>query len=145
MKLLILNGPNLNLLGERNPDLYGAQTLDELNRHLEEYAQTRYPDLELDFFQSNCEGALMDALHRIRHSHDGVVFNPGAYAHYSYALRDAIEAIGLPVVEVHLSDIAVREDFRRVSVVRPVCAAHFQGEGQGSYERAVDYLCTLQA
>ena len=140
MKILVLNGPNLNLLGEREPEIYGALTLSELNKNLEEYVQTRYPDLELSFFQSNSEGALIDALQEARLNCDGVVFNPAAYTHYSYALLDAIAAISIPVVEVHLSDIDTREDFRRVSVVRPACIAHFQGKGLQSYTDAIQCL-----
>jgi 3-dehydroquinate dehydratase-2 len=140
MKILILNGPNLNLLGRREPEIYSTLTLAELEGNLKEYVQTSHPDTELSFLQSNSEGALIDALHEADNSYDGVVFNPAAYTHYSYALLDAIAAIAVPVIEVHLSDISAREDFRQVSVVRPVCAAHFQGEGLQSYIDAIDYL-----
>ncbi|MCL2680703.1 MAG: 3-dehydroquinate dehydratase [Coriobacteriia bacterium] len=140
VKLLILNGPNLNLLGNRLPEIYGALTLKQLQQQLAQYVQTHHPQFTLTCLQANCEGALIDALQAARLDCAGVVFNPAAYTHYSYALRDAIEAIAIPVVEVHLTDIDQREDFRSISVVREVCAAHFQGRGLQSYTDAIDYL-----
>jgi 3-dehydroquinate dehydratase-2 len=136
----VLHGPNLNLLGERDPKLYGAQTLEELNRLIEE--QARRWGVEVEFFQSNHEGALIDRLHEARHRVDGVLINPGALTHYSYALRDAIEAVGLPAVEVHLSDIHAREEFRRISVIAPVCLAQVSGKGAQSYVEGLERLLT---
>jgi 3-dehydroquinate dehydratase-2 len=139
MRILVLNGPNLNLLGQREPTVYGTQTLEELEAAVTAYASTH--KAELQCLQHNHEGALIDLVQTARFDYDGIVFNPGAYAHYSYALRDAIAAIApLPVVEVHLTDISTREDFRRLSVTAPVCAACFSGGGQQSYFDAIDFL-----
>ncbi len=129
--ILILHGPNLNLLGEREPDVYGALTLSEINRRLA--ALGRDLDMEVQALQSNHEGELIDALHEARSWADGVVFNPGAYTHTSIALRDAIAAIELPVVEVHLSNIFAREPFRHQSWVSPVCIGVISGFGWWSY------------
>ncbi len=134
---LILNGPNLNLLGAREPDVYGTQTLDDIERELRE----AFPDADLQFFQSNHEGALIDRLHEAHEAGaQGVVFNPGAYTHTSVALRDAVAAIDPPVVEVHLSNIAAREDFRRESLIAPVCAGSISGLGSSGYHLAARYL-----
>ncbi len=131
LKILVLNGPNLNLLGERDPEVYGALSLSEINRRLKVSADEL--DVSLKFFQSNSEGELIDLLHQHRKTVQGVVFNPGAYTHYSYAIRDAISAIQIPVVEVHLSDIKKREPFRRKSVLAPVCLDQISGLGWVSY------------
>ena len=139
--IIIINGPNLNLLGEREPEIYGSQTLEELNREIEEYADGK--DVELKFFQSNHEGEIIDLLHKFRNDSDGFILNPGAFTHYSYAIRDAVAAISPPVVEVHLSDISSREEFRKISVIEPVAAKQFSGEGVGSYFKAIDFLLSL--
>ncbi|MCH7887325.1 MAG: 3-dehydroquinate dehydratase, partial [Candidatus Marinimicrobia bacterium] len=123
--IVIINGPNLNLLGEREPEIYGSQTLEELNHVIEEYASGK--NLKLKFYQSNHEGEIIDILHNHRNDSDGFILNPGAYTHYSYAIRDAVAAISPPVVEVHLSDIQSREEFRKISVVEPVAAKQFSG------------------
>lgn len=136
--LLVVNGPNLNLLGEREPEVYGAATLDEIIGDLAAYGAERGAAVE--HFQSNIEGELVDALHRARGSADGIVLNPGAFSHYSIALRDAIAAIDIPVVEAHLSNIHAREDFRRTSVLAPVCLGVIAGFGAASYRLAVDAL-----
>ena len=138
MKILVLHGPNLNLLGEREPKLYGAMSLARLNALLRAHAKKRGAQVRI--FQDNCEGTLIDLLHEHRRWAQGVVFNPGAYAHYSYALRDAVAAIGLPTIEVHLTDIKKREPFRRRSVIAPVCLAAISGKGVGSYLEAIDRL-----
>ena len=137
--LLVLNGPNLNLLGIREPGIYGNDTLDSLCKAVAAEA-VKY-GAHADFFQSNHEGALIDALHEAMGKYDGIILNAGAYTHYSYAIRDAIAAIKIPVVEVHLSDIHAREEFRHISVIEPVCAAQISGLGVGSYLKAVALLC----
>lgn len=130
-RILVIHGPNLNLLGEREPDVYGSMTLEELNTKLTDFAAEQ--GLELKIFQSNHEGAIIDKLHQERHWVEGIVINPGAYTHYSYAIRDAIAAVGKPTIEVHLSDIAKREPFRRKSVIKDVCVAQICGLGWRSY------------
>ncbi len=131
VSVLVLHGPNLNLLGQREPDVYGRMDLDEINRRL----ITAGADLGLEVraFQSNHEGALIDQLHEAQQWARGVAFNPGAYTHTSVALRDAIAAVQLPVIEVHLSNTQAREGFRHVSMVAPVCAGTIAGFGWRSY------------
>jgi 3-dehydroquinate dehydratase-2 len=138
MRILVLHGPNLNLLGEREPQVYGNMSLVQLNARLRAHAKKRGAQLRI--FQDNCEGALIDLIHEHRGWAQGVVFNPGAYAHYSYALRDAVAAIGIPTIEVHLTDIKRREPFRRRSVIAPACLAAICGKGVGSYLGAIDRL-----
>jgi len=137
-RILVVHGPNLNLLGEREPEIYGSQTLEELNERIRRFCEEH--GLEVKFFQSNHEGEIIDFLHRERRWAEGVVINPAALTHYSYALRDALEAIGLPAVEVHLSDVHKREAFRRTSVIAPVCLAQVSGKGPQSYLEGIERL-----
>ncbi len=131
MKVFVLHGPNLNLLGKREVGVYGSEGLEEINNKIKELALEL--GAEVCIFQSNCEGELIDLLHRAGREAQAVVFNPGAFTHYSYALRDAVAAINIPVVEVHLSNICAREDFRQKSVIAPVAAGQISGFGAESY------------
>lgn len=137
-KILVLNGPNLNLLGVREPGVYGADSYDTICDRIRQKADTL--GMEVTFFQSNGEGELIDRLHAAMGEVDGVIFNAGAYTHYSYALRDAIAAIRLPVVEVHMSNVHAREGFRHTSVIAPVCKGQIAGFGAGSYLLALEAL-----
>ncbi len=135
MKILVLNGPNLNLLGQREPGVYGTGSLEEINTSLQKLA--RELRVDIGFMQSNHEGVLIDKLHTALAEYDAVVFNPGAFTHYSYALRDAVAAITLPVVEVHITNIHAREEFRRLSVIAPVAAGQITGFGALGYQLAL--------
>ncbi len=139
--LLIVHGPNLNLLGEREPEVYGNESLKELNESIEKFASKM--GLQVKCFQSNHEGALIDFIHEQRNWTHGIVINPGALTHYSYALRDSLTAVNLPVIEVHLSDINQREEFRKTSVIKDVCEKQITGLGKEGYLRAVEYLVGL--
>ena len=135
MKFLLLNGPNLNMLGTREPDIYGHETLADV----EAACARRCAELgvEMDSFQSNHEGALIDAIQQAMGAYDAIVYNPGAHTHYSYAIHDAITSVDVPVVEVHISDISKREDFRKTSVLADACIAQVAGLGTGSYLRGI--------
>lgn len=133
--IIVLNGPNLNLLGTRQPEVYGAVTLDEIETACR--AEAALLSVELDFYQSNHEGALVDAIHAARGRHDGIVLNAGAYTHTSIALRDAITSVGLPVIELHLSNIHAREPFRHVSHIAPVALGQICGLGAAGYPLAI--------
>ena len=139
--ILILHGPNLNLLGTREPDIYGSMMLSELDEQLVSFGASH--DVEVRTIQSNHEGALIDALQDARHWAAGVIFNPGGYTHTSVALRDAISAIDIPVVEVHISNVYAREDFRHKSLLSPVCHATISGFGWRSYKLGLFGLIEL--
>lgn len=139
MKILVINGPNLNMLGIREPSIYGSATYKDLLALIE--AEAERLGVEVSFFQSNHEGALMDAIQAAYGSTDGIVINPGAYTHTSVALLDAVKAVGIPTVEVHISDPDAREDFRRVSYIRAACVASIKGHGFEGYLEALRLLC----
>ena len=139
MKVLVLNGPNLNMLGIREPGIYGSETYDSLVEKIADYACER--GVLTEFFQSNHEGALVDRIQQAYFDKvDGIVFNPGAYTHTSIALLDALNAVKIPCVEVHISDVTVREDFRQTSYIRPACKASVIGHGTNGYLEAIDIL-----
>lgn len=137
-RILVIHGPNLNLLGEREPGVYGTDTYESINKEIVEH--TKKYDFECDVFQSNHEGEIIDELHAARIEYDGIVLNAGAYTHYSYAIRDAIAAIKVPVIEVHLSNIHARDEFRHTSVIAPVCMGQISGFGKYSYYMGIDAL-----
>ena len=141
MKLLILNGPNLNLLGLREPDIYGRQNYAALVRFCEDTC--READISCKVFQSNHEGALVDEIQAAYGVFDGIVINPAAYTHTSVAILDALKAVAIPAVEVHISDVDSREPFRQVSYAGMACGAHFKGLGFEGYRRAIRWLCGL--
>ncbi len=138
-RILLMNGPNLNMLGIREPAIYGSDTLASIEEEVVSYGREK--GVHVDCFQSNHEGDLIDKLHEAHASYDGVIYNPGAHTHYSYALRDAVASIDVPVVEVHLSDVDAREEFRRISVFDGVVAAKIKGKGRAGYLEALDVLC----
>ncbi len=140
-RILIVNGPNLNLLGYREPSIYGTDTLESINNYISEEAKLL--GIECDFFQSNCEGAIIDEIHRVRLSHKGIIINPAAYTHYSYAIRDAISAVMIPCIEVHLSNVHAREEFRSKSVIAPVCKGQIAGFGKYGYILALKGLSEM--
>ncbi len=136
MKILIINGPNLNLLGKREPDVYGSVSFEE---YLEELKK-RFPKVELEYFQSNHEGELIDKLHYVGFSYNGIVLNAGAFTHTSIAIADAIKGINAPVVEVHISNVHQREEFRHKSFLSPVCKGVILGFGLKSYDLGIESL-----
>ena len=138
MNILVINGPNLNLLGLREPEIYGTDTLEELMIWLQ--SSTEATGHSFKFFQTNHEGEIIDMIHDERLWANGIIINPGAFSHYSYAIRDAISAVKIDTVEVHLSDIHNREDFRQISVVSPVCKAQVVGSGKNSYLEGLKLL-----
>ena len=138
MNILVVNGPNLNLLGTREPEVYGTETLEELMMWLE--TNPVASGHAFKFHQSNHEGEIIDTIQDERHWAKGILINPGAFSHYSYAIRDAISAVSLPTVEVHLSDIHNREEFRQLSVISAVCIDQIIGLGKDSYVKGLDLL-----
>ncbi len=138
MNILIINGPNLNLLGERQPDLYGTETLDEIIGWLRDHPKAAGHSLK--FEQSNHEGDIVDIIQGNRTWANAIIINPAAFTHYSYAIRDALEAVDKPIVEVHLSDIKNREDFRETSVIEPICLKQIVGKGKQGYLEGIMLL-----
>lgn len=141
MKILVLNGPNLNLIGRREPEVYGTQSLDEFL----DTVKKRFPEHHIDTFQTNHEGVLIDKLHEAMDRYDGVVMNPGGYSHTSIALADAVRAIAIPVVEVHISNIYEREPFRHHSYTAAAAVKTIVGHGLEGYAEAVSYLLSFRA
>ncbi len=138
MKILVINGPNLNMLGIREPGIYGNENYNSLLEKISAHAAEK--KIEVDFFQSNHEGALVDKIQEAYGIFDGIVINPGAYTHTSIALLDAVKAVGIPTVEVHISDVSKREDFRQISYIRLGCVASVIGHGTNGYLEAMDIL-----
>ena len=136
MKLLILNGPNLNLQGRRDKSVYGAESFEEFIPRL----RTLYPAIEIDYTQSNIEGELIDTLHKAEGEYDGVLFNAGGYTHTSVALRDAIDAVSVPVIEIHISNVAAREEFRHTSLIGATCVGTIAGVGLDSYRLGIEAM-----
>ncbi|CCW36191.1 3-dehydroquinate dehydratase [Chthonomonas calidirosea] len=141
LRVLVLQGPNLNLIGSREPDFYGRETFDEINRKIKAKAQEL--GVEVKILQSNHEGDLVDAIQEARETADGIIINAGALTHYSYAVRDALTAVRLPTVEVHLSNIHAREEFRHRSVIAPVVMGQIVGLGSLGYLLALEAICQL--
>ena len=139
MKIVIINGPNLNLLGKRQPEIYGTKSFAEYYQEL----KTQFPDHSLDYFQSNHEGAIIDKLHEVGFDTCGIILNPGGLTHTSVSLGDAVAAISAPVIEVHISNIQGREEFRKVSYIEPHCVGHFIGLGLDGYQMATEFLGNL--
>lgn len=138
VKILVINGPNLNMLGIREPAIYGRETYADLCSKIKAHAEKK--GIEISFFQSNHEGALVDAIQEAYGVYDGIAINPGAYTHTSIALLDAVKAVGIPTVEVHISDVDGREDFRKISYIRAACALTVSGHGTDGYLEAIDFL-----
>jgi len=136
MKILVINGPNLNMLGKREPEIYGTTTIAEIERELIEYSKT-FHDINLEFFQSNHEGEIVEKIQRAMGNFDGILINPAAYTHTSLAIADAIKAVNIPSVEIHLSNIQSREDFRKNSYTAPACIGQIAGFGKNSYLAAL--------
>ncbi|AKO94106.1 type II 3-dehydroquinate dehydratase [Priestia filamentosa] len=137
-QFLVINGPNLNYLGKREPEIYGSTTLVNLENSLKTKGEAL--DLSLDFLQSNHEGVIIDAMYKANETCDGVLLNPGAFTHYSYAIRDCIASLNIPVVEVHISNVHAREEFRHTSVIAPVSAGQIVGFGLFGYEMGINAL-----
>ncbi len=142
MKVLVINGVNLNMLGIREPGVYGTQTLDSINEYIKEHCDKI--GVDVDFFQSNIEGELVNMIHKAHFEYDGVVLNAGAFTHYSYAIHDAISSISKPVIEVHISNISARDEFRSKSVISEVCKGCIFGLGKMGYTLAIDYLANAK-
>lgn len=141
MKLRVINGPNINMLGIREPDIYGRVTYDDLVKMIEEHGKSK--GIEIEVMQSNHEGDLVDMLQDCYQKIDGIVINPGAYTHTSVAILDALKAVSIPAVEVHISDVDSREDFRQISYIRQACVKTISGHGTNGYLEAIDHLISI--
>ncbi len=137
-KIMVINGPNLNMLGIREPSVYGSQSYADLEAYIESYAEKM--GVEVTVLQSNSEGEIIDFIHHALGSYDGIIINPGAYTHYSYAIHDALSSVKIPAIEVHISNIHKREEFRHKSVTAPACVGQVAGLGFRGYTLALDYL-----
>ena len=142
MIILIINGPNLNLLGVRNPEQYGKESLTDIEKWIKINATPKIK--KIIFFQSNHEGKIIDIIHELYRKIDGIIINPGALTHYSYSLRDAIESVQIPTVEIHLSNIMDRESFRKTSVIEDICIGQVFGRGKKGYLDAINILCNYK-
>lgn len=140
-RILVLNGPNLNLIGMRETKIYGQDTIETINAEI--MLRAKELGVECEIFQSNMEGELINHIHEAMGKFDGIIINAGAYSHYSIAIRDAISSVSVPCVEVHFSNIFARDEFRRVSVISPVCVGHISGFGKNSYILALDALLKI--
>ena len=140
MKILVINGPNINMLGIREPDIYGKENYKTLCSNIEEHCKSK--GIEYELFQSNHEGDLVDTIQKAYGNVDGIVINPGAYTHTSIAILDAVKAVGIPTVEVHISDVSKREDFRQISYIRLACVKTIAGHGINGYIEAIDFLAS---
>ena len=138
MKILVINGPNINMLGIREPEVYGKETYETLCNMIDEYAEEK--GVEVEIYQSNHEGSLVDKIQEAYGKVEGIVINPGAYTHTSIAILDALKAVGIPTVEVHISNVASREDFRQISFIRSYCIKTITGKGLKGYLEAIDFL-----
>ena len=138
MKILVINGVNLNMTGMREKGIYGTRTFEQINADIHAFAEAKH--IEVTFFQSNHEGAIVDQIHAAMGAYDGIVINPGAFTHYSYAIRDAISSVDIPTIEVHLSNIQAREKFRHQSVIAAVCKGQICGLGEMGYQLAIEAL-----
>jgi 3-dehydroquinate dehydratase-2 len=136
--VLVINGPNLNILGKREPEIYGAETLEDIISKIEDKAKGL--NLIVEFIQSNHEGVIIDKIHESMGKKDYIIINPGAFTHYSYAIRDAIKGAGIPAIEVHISNIHAREEFRKTSVIAPVCLGQISGLGSNGYLLALNFV-----
>ena len=142
MKIMVINGPNINMLGIREPDIYGRTTYNDLCRIIEEHCREK--NVTVEIYQSNHEGDLVDKIQSTYNSFDGIVINPGAYTHTSVAILDALKAVSLPAVEVHISDVDSREEFRKISYIRLACKTVISGRGIKGYTDAIDYLLNMK-
>lgn len=140
-QILVINGPNLNMLGIREPEIYGGQNYETLTEQIRTWAQTL--DCQVECFQSNHEGKIVDKIQSAYGRFDGIVINPAAYTHTSVAILDALKAVGIPAVEVHISDVRTREEFRQISYAGLACEAHYIGLGFAGYQKALEYLAAL--
>jgi len=141
MKILVINGPNINMIGIREPEIYGKETYADLEKYIKEVAKTE--KIEVEIYQSNHEGCLVDKIQEAYQKVDGIIINPAAYTHMSIAILDAVKAVNIPTVEVHLSNVSEREEFRQISYVRAACIKSIVGKGFAGYKEAIEYLVKM--